>query len=86
MQMNIDRPGGRAGDEQSRLDPLRTDRTASADDPEVAASVNTSEEEPVVLGPEKARAATTNRMPARVLIISVVLTAVAFAIGYLLVR
>ncbi len=45
-----------------------------------------SEEEPIVLGPTKARAATTNRMPARVLIISLTLTTALFAIGYLLVR
>jgi hypothetical protein len=44
------------------------------------------EEEPIVLGPTKARSATTNRMPARVLIISLTLTAALFAIGYLLVR
>ena len=43
-------------------------------------------EEPIVLGPTKARGATTNRMPARVLIISLTLTAALFAIGYLLVR
>ncbi len=44
------------------------------------------DEEPIVLGPTKARSATTNRMPARVLIISMTLTAALFAIGYLLVR
>ena len=44
------------------------------------------EDEPVVLGPVKARAATMNRMPTRVLIISLTLTAALFAIGYLLVR
>lgn len=44
------------------------------------------DEEPIVLGPNKARAATNNRMPARVLIISLTLTAALFAIGYLLVR
>ncbi len=44
------------------------------------------DEEPIVLGPTKARAATMNRMPARVLIVSLTLTAALFAIGYLLVR
>ncbi len=44
------------------------------------------DEEPIVLGPNKARAATNNRMPARVLIISLTLTMALFAIGYLLVR
>lgn len=84
MQMKIDRSDGSAVDAQSRMEPRRTDRSSSSDDSEVSASVNTSEE-PVVLGPEKARGATINRWPARVLIISVVLTAVTFAIGYLLV-
>lgn len=85
MQGNDDRsernePGGRAG-----IDPPRTDRAMSGEESDVAAAVDTSEE-PMIIGPDKARAATTNRMPARVLLISVTLTALALLIGYLLVR
>jgi hypothetical protein len=84
MQMHINQQ--RAGDGVTRLDPLRTDRTVTSDDSEVAASTAVGDDEPVVLGPEKARAASTNRMPARVLLISITLVVVAFLIGYLLVR
>ena len=86
MQMNVNRPSKTEPATSGDAEPLRTDRTVSADDQDVAATDPITGEKPVVVGPEKARAASTNRMPARVLLISVTLTAVAFLIGYLLVR
>ncbi len=64
---------------QMKIDPAHTS-------PQAPATAAADDEEPIVLGPTKARSATTNRMPARVLIISLTLTAALFAIGYLLVR
>jgi hypothetical protein len=84
--MNVNPTGRGQPAGASDSEPLRTDRTVSEDDQDVAATDPITGEKPVVIGPEKARAASTNRMPARVLLISVTLTAVAFLIGYLLVR
>jgi len=86
MQMKVDPPGEPSASSQSRLDAIRTDRSSSSDDAEVPATIASTDEEPIVLGPEKARGASTNRMPARVLLISITLTAVVFVLGYLLVR
>ena len=86
MQMNVNPPGRNEPARPSDAEPLRTDRTVSTDDQDVSATDPITGEKPVVVGPDKARAASTNRMPARVLLISVTLTAVAFLIGYLLVR
>jgi len=85
MQHNIDQPGKTDAD-KAVLEPLRTDRTMSGGESEVEAHGPATAEEPTIIGPDKARGATNNRMPARVLLISVSLTAAAFIIGYLLVR
>lgn len=84
MQMKIDRPTPR-DDAALRPEPVRTDRYLTGDDQDVGPTDDTSEE-PVVIGPDKARAATTNRMPARVLMIGLALVVTTFLLGYLLVR
>jgi hypothetical protein len=55
-------------------------------DPPAGITALPNDEEAIVIGPIKARGGTINRMPIRVLLISLTLTVALFALGYLLVR